>query len=103
MKLYLSGPITGYPDHNHATFEWAAGWLRERGYEVINPAEMGEHEGWTHAEYMRRDLPFVFECDGVAVLPGAEYSLGAQVEITLGRAIGLDVMPVHVWWQRSFG
>lgn len=101
MKLYLSGPMSGYRDHNRDAFTDAAAWLRDTGYEVINPAELGQHDGWAHSDYMRRDLPFIFEAQGVAVLAGAEYSAGAQAEITLGRALGLDVMPVHAWATRS--
>lgn len=101
MKLYISGGMSGYPDHNKPAFRDAALLLGDAGHEVVNPAEMGEHEGWTHADYMRRDLPYVFECDGIAVLPGAEYSGGAQAEMALGRAIGLDVLPVDVWVMRA--
>lgn len=39
MKVYLSGPMTGYPNFNFPAFnERAAEWRRE-GWDVFNPAE----------------------------------------------------------------
>lgn len=101
MKLYLSGPMTGYPHHNRPAFQAAAACLVAAGYDVVNPAEWEECKGWRHEDYMRRDLPFVFGCDGVAVMTDAECSRGAREEIRLGRAIGLDILPVHVWIRRG--
>ena len=40
MRIYLSGPMTGIPDHNFAAFENAAYKLRGEGHFVINPAEL---------------------------------------------------------------
>lgn len=38
MKLYLSGPMTGLPDHNREAFNKREGMLKRRGYDVVNPA-----------------------------------------------------------------
>ena len=42
--IYLSGPMTGYPDFNRASFHAAAAKLRDEGHWVYNPAEY-EYEG----------------------------------------------------------
>jgi len=39
---YISGPMTGLPEHNFPAFNAAAAYYRERGFEVINPAEMDD-------------------------------------------------------------
>lgn len=40
MRIYLSGKMTGCPDHNRPAFEDAAKRLREQGHFVINPADL---------------------------------------------------------------
>ena len=40
MIGYLSGPITGHKNYRQQ-FARAAGTLKEMGYAVINPAELG--------------------------------------------------------------
>ena len=40
MRIYISGPMTGRPDHNLAAFENAVCRLREQGHFVISPAEI---------------------------------------------------------------
>jgi hypothetical protein len=46
MKLYLSGAIT-HDENYREKFSAAAGQLRERGYEVINPADSPAAEAAT--------------------------------------------------------
>ncbi|MGE5607641.1 MAG: DUF4406 domain-containing protein, partial [Bacillota bacterium] len=37
--LYLSGPMSGLPEHNIPAFNAAAARLRRLGFCVVNPAE----------------------------------------------------------------
>lgn len=96
MKIYLSGPMTGIPDHNRPAFEVAAGKLRAAGYEVFNP---GEHDlgeaSWE--DYLRRDLRVVLDVDGVALLPGWFSSRGARLEVHVARALSVPVEHVGAW------
>ena len=41
VRVYLSGPMKGYPDSNFPAFHATAAALRARGLEVVNPAEIG--------------------------------------------------------------
>ena len=93
--LYLSGPMTGYPDWNRAAFAQAAAALRAVGYRVWSP---GEHvvEGQTWAEAMRGDCHALCVCDGVAFLKGWIGSRGAQIEVRLAMELEL---PVRSWSQ----
>lgn len=91
-KLYLSGPMTGYPDFNYPSFDLAAATLRELGYEVFNPAEQFDRDqsrDWT--EYMRVDIQAILSCDEVVVLDGWEGSLGARLEVAVAHAVGIPV------------
>jgi hypothetical protein len=40
MIIYISGPMTGYPDLNFPAFHLAASVLRSEGFTVISPAEI---------------------------------------------------------------
>jgi hypothetical protein len=96
VKLYLSGPITGVPDGNRPAFKAAAELLRERGFRVVNPS-LQEHEGWDWDRYMRRDIRWLMRCDGVAAIPGWEFSRGACVEVRLALDLGMAVRHVEEW------
>ena len=91
MKLYLSGPMTGIPDHNYPAFEAARTRLKAMGHEVICPAEAGEVEGWTWSDYLKRDLVLLFDAEAVVVLPGWEHSRGAQLEVSVATQLGMVV------------
>jgi hypothetical protein len=97
MKLYLSGPMQGYPEYNFPAFERARKLLRDAGYEVVCPAELGKHDGWEWEDYLRRDLKVMLECESVATLPGWENSLGAQLEIDVAGRLRMRVEPVEFW------
>lgn len=94
MRLYISGPMTGYPDFNYPAFEAAAARLREAGFEVVSPHEVNPADGVEHAWewYLRRDIVALMECDGVVVLPGWEKSKGARVETDLAGVLGMNVV-----------
>lgn len=103
MKLYLSGPMTGYPNHNAEAFAEAARAVAALGHEPVNPAELDHQasvetagDGWniddtTYDELVKRDLEHLADVDGVVFLPGWEKSGGAGREglraLTLGKAL----------------
>lgn len=100
MKLYLAGPMRGYPLHNFPAFDQAAEILRERGeHEVINPADHDRSIGFDeHTEdipietlraMMRWDLARIMEVEAVVFLPGWKQSKGACMERALAYYLGL--------------
>lgn len=92
MKVYISGPMTGVEDLNHPAFNEAASWLRSCGHEVVNPAELGEPDGWTWEQFLRRDLRYLLECDAIFLLPGWHASRGANLEQYVAVKLGLAVL-----------
>lgn len=70
MRLYLSGPMAGYPGHNRDLFNQAAEQLCDAGFEVANPGEVfhGPDAGWE--DCLRADLRTLLDCDAVATPPG---------------------------------
>lgn len=92
-RWYLSGGMSGYPDHNKPQFEIAAQMLRERGYEICNPIEFDESPGLPWSDYLRKDIRALMGCGGVITLPGWHESRGASLEVHIAHALGMQVLP----------
>lgn len=91
LKVYIAGPITDTPDFED-TFNSAAYLWREAGWDVINPVELDHHDqkhSWVG--YMRRDIPYLVDCDAIALLPGWQDSPGATLEHQIACALLLKV------------
>lgn len=93
---YLSGPLssTGKLEDNIAVFQSWARQLRDRGWRVFCPPE-GEELGKKWDDYMRRDLAFLTQCAGLALLPGWEESKGALLERDIAERLGMPCTPVE--------
>lgn len=107
--VYIAGPMRGHEDFNFPAFDRARDEFLERGYIVINPADIdraagdvpedttnGIYSGITRA-YCFRDFHALHhmkgeEGDAVAMLPGWEKSTGATAEFMLARWMKLAVL-----------
>ena len=92
MKIYIAGPMTGYPEHNYPAFHQAATMLTILGHDVESPAAGGQVEGWEWPDYMRRGLHQLLTCDTIALLPGWQNSRGATIEHQLATDLGMTVI-----------
>jgi hypothetical protein len=99
--LFVSGPMTGLPDHNYPAFHAASQQLRKAGHTVVNPAAAGTVPGWAWQDYMRRGLTSLIRCDGVALLDGWTASRGAQMEMRVALAMNLPVHMLEDWLARE--
>lgn len=96
MIGYLSGPITGHKNYRQQ-FARAAGTLKEMGYAVINPAELGAAlplDQMSYEDIMKIDMGLLATADYLVQLPGWENSKGANRE--LGFALGTDKIIVSL-------
>lgn len=105
MKIYVAGPITGYPDNNRTAFLNATVRLDGLGHRAINPHELipDAHDGpcptGPHQDvddhalpcYLRADLKALLDCDAIYLLRGWEASTGANAEFQTARSAGLQV------------
>jgi hypothetical protein len=89
--------MAGLPDHNFPVFEKARKLLRDAGYEVVCPAELGKHDGWVWEDYLRRDLKVMLDCEAVATLNGYQFSRGATLETDVAFRLNMRVEPVEFW------
>lgn len=100
MRIYLAGPMRGYPRFNFDAFNAAAEFLRGMGYDVFSPAERDVQNGFNPdsdvakplSHYMAIDLPEVCKADALVLLKGWEASEGANIEVFNALA-----MKKHVW------
>lgn len=108
-RVYVCGPMTGYPNENREAFEHAAQQLRKtrgplqgRLYEVLSPVELDKADGLepaeerTEEEYtnlLKRDLQKILDhdIDAIVVLDGWEDSRGAALEVHVARSLGVPV------------
>ena len=92
MKIYLSGPMTGLPENNHPLFNATAKTLRDRGFEVYNPAEndAGSRDK-DRKFYLRLDLESLAKAEAIVLLPGWQGSAGTRLELTVAKALELEV------------
>lgn len=91
MRVYLSGPMAGLPEHNFPAFHAHAKKLREAGYDVVNPAEI-DNAGKTWEGCLRADLREMCTCDAIALMPGWETSKGANLELHVAHRLGMKVL-----------
>jgi len=100
-KVYVAGPMTGYPQFNIPAFERQTRRLRAAGFEVVSPVERDspavqeaaraskdgalvndQIAGETWGQILARDVMIVAdEVQGIVALPRWEKSKGARLEI----------------------
>lgn len=108
--LYLSGPMTGHPNFNVASFYSAEETLTEHGFAVVNPVKLPlptfpnpltDKMEW--AAYLVRDLTFLVRNrpDFVILLPGWDTSYGSCLEAEYAHtALGIPVETLGAFLSR---
>jgi len=110
MRLYLAGPMRSRPSFNKDMFDAEAMRLRRAGYEVISPVELDEEAGWDLETMSEADLPddwrtqvavrdarAIASSDGIALLPDWSESAGVEMEMAVGRFMGIPIKEVEAW------
>jgi len=106
VKIYLAGPMRGYPQYNFPAFDKARNTLKAAGHKVFCPAETDIVEGFNPNEEIsvekiqqafRRDILALLDCQAIAMLPGWEKSVGANTEVSMAEMLGLKVFFYDPW------
>lgn len=113
MKIYLAGPMRGYPNFNFPAFDYAATLLRKEGHEVFSPAERdrsvhgmklednptGDEKlatanvGFSLRKALAADTAYISNhATAIALLPFWEKSSGARAEHALALCLGHTVI-----------
>lgn len=104
-KIYIAGPMTGYPDWNFPAFDGLYSLLTQRGWTVISPTDLDRaFEGWvdfppddfkpdkeTRERFIRRDLEAIMQVDAMIMLRGWPKSIGASAERALAMWRGIPI------------
>lgn len=98
-RLYVAGPMSGYPECNYPAFHEASRLLRGAGYDVVDPAEFGE--GRHYVDFIREDLRLMLDCHGVAVLDNWWESTGARNEVQVAGVLKMPIRTVEQWLERA--
>lgn len=94
MKVFISGPMSGYEDFNRPAFMAAEKLLKEAGFDVFNPAWMdvglGEqnvdfYSYWEKKELLAMDIHALSCCDAIYHLSNWHKSDGARLEHAFAR------------------
>jgi len=114
-RVYIAGPMRGYPNFNFAAFFSAEKELKEEGFDLIfNPArkdeedygkdfakgnldgnleQLTEETGFNLREALAIDLDWICKyATHIYMLPGWEKSAGATAERATAIALGIEVM-----------
>jgi hypothetical protein len=102
MRVYLAGPMRGYPEYNHPAFNSAAEQLREGGHEVYSPAEQDIRAGFNPATdkadsvyvriVMAKSLRWICRsAEAIVLLPGWQDSRGSLAEVLVAQANDIPV------------
>jgi hypothetical protein len=103
FKVYIAGPMRGYPELNKHEFNYAEEVLRSKKLytEIINPIRLDEESGLDPEDLqtkdglrkvMIRDLTELANCDVVYLLRGWEKSEGAKIEHLLATMLSLCIV-----------
>lgn len=93
-KVYIAGPMTGYPELNYPAFAEAAARLRKLGFEVISPAELNDVSE-TYLNAMRKDIIELVNCHHILMLQGWQASKGATLEHHIATVLGIEVIALE--------
>lgn len=96
FRIYIAGPMTGIDKYNFPAFDAAAQDLRDMGFHPVSPADIDRAHGFDPTDpreqaemhtnlrdIISRDVSALLDCDGLALLPGWQRSLGARAEVAV--------------------
>ena len=98
--IFLSGPMTGYPNYNFEHFNEVAAKLEKCGLKVVNPVDIckkyKQEEVVKHkevfdamiAEQQKRERE---DCSAILLLDGWKLSLGVRLELKTALELDFDI------------
>ena len=94
LRLYISGPMSGYKHHNFPLFYEAEDTVKEAfpNAMIVNPARMDDesNQKLEYTQYLVRDIKEMLECNAILLLPHWRKSYGASLEWYVANALEFD-------------
>lgn len=99
-RLYIAGPMSGYPDANYPAFNEVQELLEAAGFKTVNPATI-HLEKCHYVDLIREDLRQMLDCHGVATLDFWWESAGARNEVQVAGILKMPVRSYTDWLERA--
>lgn len=106
--IYISGPMSGLPKFNFASFDKAQKIWEKRGARVLSPAQTSRAVGYTEESdpttplgradlqhLLLIDIASLYYADAIGMLPGWERSMGATVELSIAQFLKMPVYDAY--------
>lgn len=109
-RIYIAGPMSGYPGFNYDAFDRAEKLLAAAGHEPVSPADpLQRHPddpdrlapGVSYEDCLAQAVERLLSADAVALLPAWALSRGARLETALARRLGMEIRPLSSWLGRN--
>lgn len=100
-RLYIAGPMTGYPEANYPAFNEVERMLVGRGWEIVNPATCVTGNEAHYVDFIREDLRMMLDCHGVVTLDNWWESVGARNEVQVAGLLKMPIRPWEDWFVRT--
>ena len=100
-KIYIAGPMRGLPFNNYPKFDRIAAELRQKGWDVVNPTEIGATVGTIEQlnndekllnVVLYKEMSALAQCDALFLLIGWEHSEGAKAELLAALSAKLEII-----------
>ena len=102
MKVYISGPMTGYEDLNFPAFKNMEAVINNDFdfINVVNPinisVEVSEKKtDASYEDYLREDFRALIDCDAVLLLEGWKDSGGCQKEVAVANYLKIPCFETY--------
>ncbi|MDR1695609.1 MAG: DUF4406 domain-containing protein [Endomicrobium sp.] len=93
QRVYIAGKITGVENYREK-FAIAEKMLKEKGFDVLNPAKIKTKDGAEYKYYFFKALEMLKHSDLVYFMPCAAQSPGAKVEIQIAELCGIPELKI---------
>lgn len=87
--IYISGPMSKYPNFNRESFWLAEMALNIAGHATLSPAHWESDQDYE--VYMRADFQMVLKANTVFALKGWQDSKGAIAEVTMAKSLNYTI------------
>lgn len=89
LKIFIAGPMRGYPYYNFDKFDAYENFLKDRGIECVNPARISRkfkevevnNDINVYNEMVRLQQEAEKTCNAILLLDGWQWSEGVKLEV----------------------
>lgn len=107
IKVYISGPMTGYKNFNFLAFNQMEDEILNKlsNIEIVNPVKISKDLdsyllNASYEDYLREDFRALIDCDAVLLLEGWKDSGGCQKEVTVANYLNIPCFETYAEFKK---